>query len=91
MSYPLGPIGNFLYLVSFVSSAALGVMAKPAIASILIGAVISMLGYVLVRLPQMIRIYHESENGRILLLPLYMLIGHSIIPAIVYGIARLFS
>lgn len=89
-THPLEPIGKFMVLGTLIASVALGYLAKPAVASILLASLVLSVGYVLARLPQMIGLYH-SERRRINLLPIYLIFGNSIFTGIAYGMGRIFS
>lgn len=89
-THPLEPIGDLMMLGALIASVALGYLAKPAIASILLASLVFSAGYVIARLPQLIGLC-QTERRRILLIPIYLIVGYSILAGIGYGVGWLFS
>lgn len=89
-THPLGPVGTVFQLAAVVVSGTLGIFGKPAFTSVLVGGVLFAVGYIFVRLPQMLALYH-SDGPKVLLAFLYLIIGNSVLSAIFYGIGWLFS
>lgn len=92
--HPLAPLGNLFQVIALIVSVALGLMSKPALISIFAGSLAFTIGYIFVRFPQMLGMY-RTDGLRILLLFIYLLLGNSLLAAILYGIglgiSRVFS
>ena len=54
------PLGSLFVLAALVVSGALGLLGKPAVPSIAISKAIFTTGYVLVRLPQILGLFHAD-------------------------------
>lgn len=89
-AHPFQPIGNLVQLAAVAASAVFGYAAMPVIPSILVGSVLLSVGYMLVRLPQMINLY-QTERKRILLLPIYLVVFNCALSAPLFGIGWVFS
>jgi len=89
-THPLGPIGSVFQLVAVVVSGVLGFYGKPALISMFVGGLLFAVGYVFVRLPQMLGVY-RNDGAKVLLAILYLIIGNSVLSAILYGIGWLVS
>ena len=89
-NHHLGPVGTLFQLAAVITSVALGFVLWPALAGILIGAVLFAVGYIFVRLPQMIATY-QRDGAKSLLAILYLVIGNCFLSAAFYGLGRLVS
>lgn len=84
-THPLGPIGSLFQLAATVVSVALGFLGNHVLISIFIGGALFTIGYIFVRLPQMLGLYRR-DGPKVLLAFVYLIIGNSVLSAILYGI-----
>jgi hypothetical protein len=89
-THPLGPAGSLFQVAGVVVSIILGIQGKPALISVLAGSILFVIGYVIVKLPQMIRTFRD-DGPKILLLFTYLLMFNCILSSIFYAIGMLFS
>lgn len=89
-AHPFELASKLAYLVAAAVSIALGVLAKSAILSILIGAALFTVGYFLARAPQIHRLITVDGKNPFFLF-LFMTIFHCILSGIFYGVGRIFS
>ena len=89
-SSPTALLGNICYTIAAIVSVVLGIKAMPAIASILAGAAIFTVGYVFVRLPQVLGIF-QRDGAKAFLMIFYVLVINSVVSGAFYGVGRLFS
>jgi hypothetical protein len=89
-SHHLGPVGTFFQIIAAIASAALGFIVWPALEGILTGSVLFTVGYIFVRLPQMLATY-QRDGAKILLAFVYLLVGNCLLSGAFYGLGRLVS
>lgn len=91
---PLGLLGNLLQIVAVVLSTTLGYTGKPVMVAVLAGSLVFVIGYVFVRLPQLVGIYQREGAKIIPRLFLNLLLINGALAAALYGtgwvVSRLF-
>ena len=89
-SHHLGQVGTFFQVIAAVTSAALGFIVWPVLESILTGSALFTVGYIFVRLPQMLTIY-QRDGAKILLAFVYLVVGNCLFSGAFYVLGRLVS
>ena len=86
-SSPLGGPGGIIQLIALIVSISLGFSEIPFILCILIGAALFQVGYVFVRLPQIIQVWHR-DGFKILQLFMMQIIINGLLASFFIGIGR---
>lgn len=77
-------VDGLLYEIAIVLSTALGFLGMPIITSVLTGSVLGVIGYSVVRIPQLTNIYRK-DRAKVFRALLTLLIMYGVVAAIFYG------
>ncbi|MFN9090342.1 MAG: hypothetical protein ACK5V0_02240 [Alphaproteobacteria bacterium] len=86
----LQTLGSLITLAAVGIAVYFGYQQNPALVSIAIGSACFTLGYVLIRLPQLLGLF-QRDGIRSLLALVYVFVGYCVLSGVFYGLGWLFS